>query len=291
MKFFPHKAANELTVVLRAAGVASFPVDVRMIALEISQDKYPDDPIAKVRGENIPGFEGGLVAAPPGKKGWGIIYNNAVTSQGRINFTLGHEFGHYLLHRKYYPGGFSCSTEDMARWESEYAQRESEANTFASTLLMPLDDFRAQIDPRASPDFDELGYCANRYAVSLIAATLKWLQYTSRRAMLVVSREGYILWARSSKPAWKSGLYFKTRNRPPIEVPEKSLAANLSSTIESARTLTFDDDSWFRQPGVENIIFSEQYDFTLSLLHFAGRDSRNVDREGESDEVTNYMPR
>ncbi len=32
-----------------------------------------------------------------GSKGWGIFYNNAIASEGRINFTLGHEFGHLCV--------------------------------------------------------------------------------------------------------------------------------------------------------------------------------------------------
>jgi len=167
MKFYPSRTANDITVVLRTAGVHEFPIDVRSIAMEISRQKFPDDPIAVVRGDDIPGFEGALSPAPPGKKGWGIFYNSSISSQGRINFTLGHELGHYLLHRQAYPEGFSCSTEDMARWESEVAQRENEANEFAATLLMPFDDFRAQIGARAQPGFESVGECAIRYDVSL----------------------------------------------------------------------------------------------------------------------------
>lgn len=267
-KFYPQRVANEITVVLRSVGVADFPIDVRAVAMEISKQKYPDDPITVVKGANLPGFEGALSPAPPGKIGWGIIYNNGVTSLGRVNFTLGHEFGHYLLHRKAYPNGFHCSTEDMATWESEYAQRENEANVFAATLLMPLDDFRLQIDERLRPDFDELGACANRYGVSLMAATLRWLQYTSRRSMLVVSKEGFILWARSSRAALRSGLYFKTRNRPPIAIPEKSLAANTGSATTSRVSCQFDAEVWLDQPCTEHALLSDQYDFTLSLLHF-----------------------
>lgn len=279
MKFHPHKAAIELTKVLRAVGVAEFPVDVKTIALEISQQKHPDDPIIAIQGGNLPGFEGALTPAPPGKNGWGILYNNAVTSRGRINFTLGHEFGHYLLHRKAYPNGFNCSIEDLARWDSEFAQRENEANAFASTLLMPFDDFREQIDARKRPDFEELGHCADRYDVSLVAATLKWLQYTSCRSMLVVSRDGFILWARSSKPAFRSGLYFKTRDRDPIEVPRNALAASMTALEGSTGTRDLADDAWFKLPCTEHAILSEQYDFTLSLLHFGDAEYDSADLE------------
>lgn len=159
-----------------------------------------------INGDVLPGFEGALVPAPPGKKGWGILYNSAIRSSGRINFTLGNEFGHYLLHRLAYPKGFQCSSEDMAGWESAYDQLEHQANVFAATILMPLDDFRQQTDERHHPSLDELGDCADRYEVSLIAAMLRWLQYTGRRAVLVISKDRFILWARSSEPALQSRL-------------------------------------------------------------------------------------
>ena len=282
-KLYPQKEANNITVVLREAGVAAFPVDVKSIATEISEVKYPDSPITIIKGDAIPDFEGALVSAPPGKKGWGIFYNNAMKSQGRINFTLGHEFGHYILHREAYPDGFKCSTEDMATWKSDYAVCENEANIFAATLLMPFDDFRVQIEDRARPDFGELGACSDRYDVSLIAATLRWLQYTLRSSMLVVSRDGFILWARSSNAAMKSRLYFKTRNRPPIELPTKSLAVDTSVTNGAIYYRESDGDAWFNLPCTEHVILSEQYDFTLSLLHFPDDAKHKPDHEKYHD--------
>lgn len=290
-KFHPKRAANDITVVLRTAGCADFPVDVRTVALEISKAKYPHEPIAVVKGDVLPGFEGALSPAPAGKKGWGIFYNSGISSRGRINFTLCHEFGHYLLHRQAYPEGFQCSTEDMATWESEYAQRENEANAFAATLLMPLDDFRVRIDEQHRPNFDELGDCAARYDVSLIAATLRWLQYTSRRCMLVVSRDGFILWARSSRPALHSGLYFKTRNRPPIAIPEKSLASHVRSLIGPAGVCELDAHVWLGQPCKEHVILSEQYDFALSLLHFPDADHMQEVPEETVEDVADRMSR
>jgi hypothetical protein len=271
-KFYPQRTANDITIVLRAVGAAEFPIDVRAVAAEISKAKYPDAPITVIKGDVLPGFEGALSPAPVGKKGWGIFYNSGMTSRGRINFTLGHEFGHYVLHREAYPEGFQCSTEDMATWESEHAQRENEANVFAATLLMPLDDFRAQIDAQSRPNFDGLGACADRYDVSLIAATLRWLQYTPRRSMLVVSRDGFVLWARSSQRALRTGLYFRTRNGTPIAIPGKSLAANARLLTSSTGVCELDKTVWLRQPCTEHVLLSENYDFTLSLLHFPDAD-------------------
>ena len=201
------------------------------------------------------------------KQGWGILYNTNIGSPGRTNFTLGHEFGHYLLHRLSYPEGFNCSSKDMVRWDLRYRQVEQEANVFASFLLMPLDDFRRQLSPSAMPDLDALGGCAGRYDVSLTAATLKWLSYTQRRAVLVVSRDGFVLWAWSSREAFRSGAFFKTSNAPPRPLPAASLAARGPGGGKCAVTTHFEEGVWFQgEPCTEVALFSDRYDFTISLL-------------------------
>lgn len=282
----PKRIANDISVVLRTVfGADRFPVNVRDVAREISAQKFPDDPLTLIKGADLPGFEGALVPAPPGKEGWGIIYNDT-QSPGRINFTLGHEFGHYMLHRLRYPDGFQCSTEDMAAWDSEYGQLEHQANDFAATLLMPLDDFRTQVTAIEKPDFDLLGGCAERYDVSLIAATLRWLQFTTRRSVLVVSRDGFILWARSSKAALKSGLYIKTSGRPPVALPEGSLAARQVQISGHMSTVRHDRPLWLKEPCQEQVLFSDQYNFTLSLLHFSDAEYRGAQIEEEATEDT-----
>jgi len=95
---------------------------------------------------------------------------------------------------------------------------------------MPLDDFRRQ-NTRTEVDLNLLSHAAARYDVSLIAAILRWLQYTSRRAVLVISRDGFILWSRASDAALKSGAFFRT-SRGPIEVPATSLVARRDMLID-----------------------------------------------------------
>ena len=148
-------------------GTDRFPVKTERLALGFSQEIFPDDPITDILGGSLPGFEGALFPAQNSKKGWGIIYNNSIASPGRINFTIAHEFGHYLLHRLRYPDGVKCTKEDMRTWNSEYKQIENQANSFAVNFLMPFDDFRKQISARKKPDLKLLGMCANRYEVSL----------------------------------------------------------------------------------------------------------------------------
>jgi hypothetical protein len=207
----PTRWANDLSLLLNTVlGAERFPVNVPDVAREYSLQRYPDDAIAIVKGDRLPGFDGALFRAPAGKKGWGIFFNSGISSRGRVNFTLAHEFGHYLMHRLAHPNGIKCGDQDVVRWDSEYGQVEHQANVFAASLLMPLDDFRRQIDPRAKVDLDMIAHCADRYRVSLIAAVLRWLEYTEKRAVLVVSRDGFIMWARSSQAALKTGAFYRT---------------------------------------------------------------------------------
>lgn len=265
--FTPERWANNITVVLNAlAGQPRFPLQMAEFAKAYSHQRFPDDPILSVKGDRFSDFEGGLFRVSKARSGWGIVYNQAISSPGRINFTLAHEFGHYLLHRATFPNGLSCGAQDVVRWDDEYRQVEHQANVFAASVLMPLDDFRRQIPAKTCVNLDMIGHCADRYGVSLIAATLRWLSYTEKRALLVVSRDGYILWARSSDSAFTSGRFFKTSGRPPIEVPPASLAMTQDRLVDGRASIDHGERIWFDEPVREMTIFAEQYDFAISLL-------------------------
>jgi hypothetical protein len=280
----PERWAIDISLVLNAVlGKDRFPVDVALVAREYSAQRYPDDPVSLVVGRSLPGFDGALYRAPVGKKGWGIFYNSAIASEGRVNFTLGHEFGHYLIHRLAYPEGIRCGEQDVVRWDSEYGQIEHQANVFSAGLLMPLDDFRRQIPERDKIDLDMISHCADRYRVSLIAAVLRWLQYTVRRAVLVVSRDGYILWSRASTAALKTGAFFRTSG-PPIAIPSGSLASRQDMVVDGRAGVELPAGVWFPEAVHEMTIFAEQYDFAVTLLLLENRYGyTQLDREPEED--------
>ncbi|SRR6266540_3284510 len=267
----PERWAIDLSLLLNAVlGADRFPVNVPLLAKEYTAQKYPDDPVSLVIGRALPGFDGALYRAPNGKKGWGIFYNSAISSAGRVNFTLAHEFGHYLMHRLAYPDGIRCGEQDVVRWDSEYGHIEHQANVFSSNLLMPLDDFRRQIAAGDKVDLDMISHCAERYRVSLIAAVLRWLQYTKRRAVLVVSRDGFILWSRASDRALKSGAFFRTSG-PPVTVPVASLAARQDTLVDGRAGVNLPAGVWFPEDVREMTIFAEQYDFVVTLLMLEDR--------------------
>jgi hypothetical protein len=268
----PERWAIDISILLNTVfGKDRFPVDVPTIAKEYTAQRYPGDPVSLVVGQSLPGFDGALYRAPAGKKGWGIFYNSAIASQGRINFTLAHEFGHYLIHREAYPKGIRCGEQDVVRWDSAYGRIEQQANVFSVGLLMPLDDFRRQIPEGDRVDLDMISHCASRYRVSLIAAVLRWLQYTVRRAVLVVSRDGFILWSRSSKAALTTGAFFRTSGSP-VAIPADSLAARRDMIVDGRVGLEVAGGVWFPEPVREMTIFAEQYDFAVTLLLLEKRD-------------------
>lgn len=220
------KAAYRLTHVLdhfsAAHGVPRFPVDVPALARECSSVFHWSDSIVEVRGESIPGFEGALIPSPSGKS-WLLLYNDLITSPGRVRFTMAHELGHYILHRRQHP--IRCDEAAMTTHDHDGGSIEAEANAFAATLLMPLNDLRQQI--REKVCFDQLGDLADRYGVSLTAATAAWISCAEIPVVMIVHRDGFMDWAWSSRKAMKAGAYFSARRSPePIPIPDMSLAAD-----------------------------------------------------------------
>lgn len=84
---------------------------------------------------------------------------------------------------------------------------EAEANSFAAFVLMPPDDFREQTRDFVKPTLAQFEVLRDRYEVSLTAVVLNWLKTTKRRAMLVVSKEGFIDWSWGSDPLFASGVF------------------------------------------------------------------------------------
>ncbi len=266
----PRGWANRLSQIVRIIhethGIDRFPIDVKSIALEYSKSVFPDEPITAVDGNAFDKFEGALIPCPKGSGEWGIFYNSSITSPGRINFTLGHELGHYLLHRHLSGDPIYCAKRDMWKWDSEYGKMEAEANQFASYLLMPLDDFREQTNGLSTVTvafFDKLRI---RYEVSLTAAILKWLEFTSKRAMIVVSRDGFIDWSWSSKPLIGSGVFFRARQQV-TPLPDASLAAGKASALQPEQGVMLNSGIWAKDEDVfESVIFSEYHEMAVSLL-------------------------
>lgn len=215
----PRSAANNISLVLNTVfGKDRFdrgPVKVGELALEYTRQISPGSHIEKVVADDLAGCEGALVPGDTKPRRWAIMYDRKQNA-GRRAYTIAHELGHFVLHRQLvdedpdFDGGFHCTKEAVEHGAGR--DIEKEANEFAANLLMPLDDYRRRIPSDQLADLNRLGDAADRYGVSLTAATLRWLEYTTTRAMVIASVDGFALWAKSSEAAFKSGRFLRTKS-------------------------------------------------------------------------------
>lgn len=256
----PARFAIEIYKLWSMAGMG-FPVNIEVLATEFS--KNLPDPISKVVGKDLLDIDGMLHKRQKGD--WYILYNDTINNEGRTRFTQAHEFGHYILHRKE-QDNFECGQEDLLDYDSRSTiyLRESEANRFASFLLMPTDDFRLQIE-KETISIDLLSGCANRYGVSLIAAILKWIDFTDEAALLAIARDDFICWAYSTKSARKFGVY----KRKGMPIPEETLLRIKGCSSQKYQNIRVSNGIWHPHlEAEESVVISDQYDMSIILIRF-----------------------
>jgi hypothetical protein len=177
---------------------------------------------------NDDAFEGMLARDPGDHEVWGIAYNGKSRLE-RQRFTIAHELGHFILHRNRQQS-FNCDKQSVHTGIDTLRSIEREADDFASNLLMPGDLLRDWISSQRI-DFRVLGDIAQRFQVSLEALCIRFIKFTTQRAILVYWDNGYV------KYEWRSGSAIKTRakirrNDDPAEPPPGTLAADASVTQE-----------------------------------------------------------
>lgn len=273
------RVASDLSRVLRAVlGEERFPVDVGALAFEVSRQQ--PDPIERIEKLALDGFDG-MLRPHPSRHAWQILYAEQPRYPGRERFTLAHEFGHYLLHRKDLLGGndgtgpatdgdvYRCLPLQMDRWKAEEGRREEEADTFACHLLMPFDDYRAQVG-RMEMSGALLTHVTDRYGVSLTAAARRWIEFTDSRSALIVARDGFALWGRASKAAYQTGIFVRSG----MEIPESSLAGmgRGGPLAVTDRPTALRSGIWTFSRGSEPVkeltVISERLGVSLTILQF-----------------------
>lgn len=299
----PAKAANEISIVLRAAlGSERFPIDVPSVALEIS--KYEEDPIQKVRGIDLEGFEG-MLRASRKRPRWYILYNRETQYRGRVRFTQAHELGHYKLHRKrlteadyatdsalFDNRDFRCTPLAPHKWRESEREREEEADTFASYLLMPIDDYREQVSAQEITR-DLIQHITDRYGVSLTAAIRKWIEFTDKRAAMIVARDGFALWGRASTPALKSGVYIRSG----MPIPEASIVAQGPSgpALKQNGAIELPAGVWslekVDEPVSELSFISTRLGLSITLLNFEDSGARFSVGEQHDEDAYEHLTR
>lgn len=198
------------------------------IDLDVVRKLLPETPLGQgatiqpPQPLNIAGWEGALVRNPHNEKEWGILYNENASDE-RQRFTIAHELGHFVLHRQSQTA-FNCSTESIYSGSDNLAQIEREADDFASNLLMPGNLLRERIEGQEI-DFHLLGDLAQEFGVSLEAMCIRFVKYTSLRAVLIYWDNGFMKYQWRSKSAVRTKVTIR-KFGDPQEPPRDTLAVD-----------------------------------------------------------------
>lgn len=256
-----------------------FPVRARDLALEVTKARF-EEPVGLVIPHGIEGIDG-MLSKRQKKKDWCISFDENVTVQGRINFTIAHELGHYLLHRGQ-KDSFQCGQMQLLEYGSPESRKiEVQANTFAAYLLMPRNDFEAQMTGETM-SFELLGVCAERYGTSLTATALRWLEFTNVAAMLVVADlDKFVRWSYCSDLARKCGAFKAFGEELPIEVVER-----IGYGRDARRVVP--PGVWHAsEEAIESLIVSDQFEQLIFLVEFP---SMSLVVHEDDPEVDSFTP-
>lgn len=141
------------------------------------------------------GFEGMLITNA--EKSRGAIMIKAGTSPRRRRFTIAHELGHFLLpwHRQQ---KFSCKSSDIKDSAQnrglapDLVSIETEANTFASELLMPSSAFKSLVDDFETPNLLHLTNLSDTFDVSFEATVHRYKALSDKPLAFVFSHHNIV---------------------------------------------------------------------------------------------------
>ena len=199
------KAAANILTWLEAIKCLTLPID-----LDLVRQMLPETPLGRGCTLKEPAdltwnlSEGALVRNPENESEWGIFVNPRARLE-RQRFTIAHELGHFILHRRSQIS-FMCDKESIYSGVDTLKRIEREADEFASNLLMPGNLLRERIAGKQF-DFHLISDLAREFGVSLESMSIRIVKYTEQRAMLVYWDNGFL------KYQWPSSNARKTRVR------------------------------------------------------------------------------
>ena len=130
-----------------------------------------------------------------GQRAW-IRVSDTHDHPGQLRFSIAHELGHLVLS---HDGLTVCTRQSMRGLDDLDA--EAEANAFAADVLLPehLLKRRCEVSP---VNLDVVGTIAEEFDTSLVASAIRFVELTSERCAVVLSRAGRVQWAARSKLFW-----------------------------------------------------------------------------------------
>jgi Zn-dependent peptidase ImmA (M78 family) len=131
-----------------------------------------------------------------------ISISNTIFHAGKRKFVIGHELGHFILHKNL-AHFFNCNEKDFLEWHKS-GSHESEANEFAAEISMPFDLFYP-ITKKNIFNINIIEELANLFGTSLTATALRYKDIGHTPIAIACSSNGYIKWSAKHKdfPLWK----------------------------------------------------------------------------------------
>lgn len=262
---------DEATSLLEDLGIKGLPIVPEEICRRL-KIHYSEDPLKDL--------DGVLILHPSTGKGI-ICVNSLVSEQGRKNFTIAHEFGHWCMD-SFEQNVFFCPRGVIESFKPTIKPMELRANEFAAEFLMPQFIYQPLVDARA-PGWNEIKKLAVLSQTTLTATAIRFMDLTDEACCLIVSQAGGIEWFRKSRDFRP---YVQMDNR--LLSPGTVAYANFQGDIPLDRFEDVKADNWVSGRGVKP--YTEVLEWSLPLNSYGHVLTLLYDEEGiagwdEDDDV------
>jgi len=269
------------------AKITSLPVDPKSIATSIGIHLQAWKP------EKL-GISGFFMRA--GEQ-FGIGYSTAIENEGFINFTVGHELGHYFLggHVEALIGTGDGTHYSKSGFVSD-DKHEREADAFAAELLMPESLFKAALR-KAGSGITAIRNLAVQGRTSLVATGIRYVKKAEDPVAVILSSGDRIEWCFLSTELRKCRGVFPLGKNTPLPVNSATARFNRAQdrvlgaeTVEGTSSLR----AWFDEaPDIEfqeDVIGLGHYGKTLTVLFTEEALGDEDEDEEEEDESETGLP-
>ena len=166
---------------------------------------------------------------------YGIInVAESAYASNKWRFVVAHELGHFL--RDHRLDSFeACTRGDLSDYSG--SGRESEANDFASELLMPAGLFQKRCD-RNRPSLHDVAEIAREFQTSMTATALRFVAFAREACAIVHSTGGVVDWV-----DWSDGFRLAVRKGTRLEAGAHALDLSQGREVEDAPALV-DAEAW-----------------------------------------------
>ncbi len=146
-----------------------------------------------IRDIPIKGSEGRILI----KDNTGIIsINSTIAHEGKRNFIIAHEIGHFILHKDILRL-YSDTDKTLSEWHTK-GPHEAEANRFASELLMPEIIFKQKVLNKKL-NIKLIEEVSQYFNASLLATFLRYVNLGSYPVMIIFMKNGIVKWKQCSE--------------------------------------------------------------------------------------------